>query len=102
MNKFLVILVFSLSSVYLSQAQKSKADSIRGPLAVLSQVANLSGPRVTPSLLWSPWPSAQMSVSGLVVEDFVRGALYVGFQKKVFRSVDSGVTWTELSAGTSP
>jgi hypothetical protein len=49
--------------------------------------------------LTNPWPIAQMSVDGLVVEDFVRGALYVAFQKKVFRSVDSGVSWTELSEG---
>ena len=32
MNKFLVILVFSLSTVISSQAQKSKADSIRGKM----------------------------------------------------------------------
>ena len=49
--------------------------------------------------LTNPWPGAQMSVDAIVVEDFVRGALYVGFQKKVFRSVDSGVTWTELGEG---
>jgi photosystem II stability/assembly factor-like uncharacterized protein len=49
--------------------------------------------------LTNPWPGAQMSVNGIVVEDFVRGAIYVAFQKKVFRSVDSGITWTELSEG---
>lgn len=49
--------------------------------------------------LTNPWDGAQMSVDAIVVEDFVRGALYVGFQQKVFRSVDSGFTWTELSEG---
>jgi len=46
--------------------------------------------------LTNPWPAAQMSVDAIVVEDFVHGAIHVGFQKKVFRSVDSGVTWAEL------
>jgi photosystem II stability/assembly factor-like uncharacterized protein len=49
--------------------------------------------------LTNPWPTAQMAVDAIVVEDFVHGALYVAFQKKVFRSVDSGQTWTELGDG---
>ena len=49
--------------------------------------------------LTNPWPAAQMAVDAIVVEDCVHGALYVAFQKKVFRSVDSGQTWTELSDG---
>jgi photosystem II stability/assembly factor-like uncharacterized protein len=49
--------------------------------------------------LTNPWPEAQMSVGGIVVEDFVKGAIYVGFQKRVFRSVDRGVTWVGLDEG---
>jgi photosystem II stability/assembly factor-like uncharacterized protein len=49
--------------------------------------------------LTAPYPGHQTTIDAVVVEDFVRGALYAGTQKKVFRSVDSGVTWEELSEG---
>lgn len=39
----------------------------------------------------------QASVEGIVVEDFLRGSLYVASQGRVFRSVDSGQTWIELA-----
>lgn len=41
--------------------------------------------------------SAQPSIDAIVVEDFLRGSLYVAYQRRIFRSVDSGQTWTELS-----
>jgi photosystem II stability/assembly factor-like uncharacterized protein len=44
-------------------------------------------------------PGAQPSIDGIVVEDFLRGSLYVAYQSRIFRSLDSGQTWTELSAG---
>jgi photosystem II stability/assembly factor-like uncharacterized protein len=51
--------------------------------------------------LTDPWDGQKLSVDAIVVEDFVHGALYAGVQRKLFRSVDSGVTWTELSQGNS-
>ena len=51
--------------------------------------------------LTDPWDGQKLSVDAIVVEDFVHGALYAGVQRKLFRSVDSGVTWTELSEGNA-
>jgi photosystem II stability/assembly factor-like uncharacterized protein len=39
----------------------------------------------------------QPSIDTILVEDFLRGSLYISYLGRVFRSVDSGQTWTELS-----
>lgn len=44
-------------------------------------------------------PGVQASIATLLVEDFDHGAIYVGMWRNVFRSVDQGATWTELTAG---
>lgn len=51
--------------------------------------------------LTNPFPGAQASIDTILVEDFLRGAIYVGMQGRVYRSVDSGMSWTELAAGAS-
>ena len=57
---------------------------------------------VTFSPLTSPTPGTQASVSALLVEDFDHGAIYLGTVNRIYRSVDRGVSWTELSAGATP
>lgn len=58
------------------------------------------GANYTP--LTHPTPGTQASIRDLLVEDFDNGAIYIGTLPAVYRSVDQGVTWTELSSGTAP
>ncbi|MEO8016482.1 MAG: hypothetical protein ABI769_01605 [Pseudomonadota bacterium] len=60
-------------------------------------VSRNAGASYTP--LASPIPGNQVSTDSLLVEDFDHGAIYFGTNGRVFRSVDKGASWTELSSG---